>query len=163
MVEIAVTHPVAETTRVIFLRALTGTLSRYAWPRDLGYDISRSQQRTEGHCHGGDRRGHWGATRSAGNRRSACGVEWGRGGRTSPDGGPDRGDGRERGRRTGRRERRGCFGGGGDAGFGPGAGRGGAASAGRVRRGPAGRRRVRRAKPGGAHRPDACGPGRSAR
>ena len=43
--------------------------SRYALPRDLGYDISRSQQRTEGHCHGGDRRGRWGVTGPAGSRR----------------------------------------------------------------------------------------------
>ena len=110
-------------------------------------------------CHGGDRRGRWGArgARASADRwRTAGGRS--RDERTWPGRGAGPAGGRRREQATAAEP-----GGPAHAGFGPGAGRGGAAGAGRVRRGPAGRRRIRRAEPGGADRPDACGPGRAAR
>ena len=80
-------------------------------------------------------------------------------GRSGRNGEPARG-GRRR-RRAGRRLLAGRRGG--DPGFGPGAGRRGAARAGRVRRRPAGRHRIRRAHPGRPDRPHARGTGRPAR
>ena len=98
-------------------------------------------------CHG-DRRGRWGA------RGAGCVSRPGSGGERSR-GRTDCGGKRRAARRRSRGAASPCFG--------PGAGRGGGARAGRVRRGPPGRHGIRRADPGGADRPDTCGPGRPAR